>query len=209
MGRKRKKDGKIMCFYLRKDVYENLSKRRNMSDVVEEALDFVFEGHMAVIRRREEYEQLRRSYSDLQNEFENQKKENNRLKKKVEKQERELEKLKSKKEVLSKLGKNSREIQMIVDSVAEHLDEGKTWAAVMMDINIMGVGDQIDILQKLFYKNHGDREWLSRYIPWKLVKGDKGEGYVDYILKPNKKDAKERKTQKWGLCYENFENCSD
>ncbi len=188
MGRKRKKDGVIFSVYISKELYQKLKKYNSVSrsDLVENALKFILNGHDEVLKLTRELEIKNDKLKVISEERSRLEKENERLQKKIERLEKENEELKAKwkgQTTLKKYDQKSMEIKAIAERLLEHIEEGKTWREVAKEAGFIFPGDQIDILKKVFQKE--GYSFKSEFIPgWKLTEGaNTAQGYFGYIFK--------------------------
>ena len=187
MGRNRKKDGVIFSVYISKELYQKLKKYNSVSrsDLVENALKFILNGHDEVLKLTRELEIKNDKLKVISDEKSRLEKENERLQKKIEKLEKENEELRAKwkgQTTLKKYEQKSMEIKAIAERISRYIEEGKTWREVAKEAGFILPGDQIDILKKVFQKE--GYSFKSEFIPgWKLTEGNTTLGYFGYIFK--------------------------
>ena len=188
MGRKRKKDGVIFSVYISKELYQKLKKYNSVSrsDLIENALKFILNGHDEVFKLTRELEIKNDKLKVISEEKSRLERENEKLQKKIERLEKENEELKAKwkgQTTLKKYDQKSMEIKAIAERLIEHIEVGKTWREVAKEAGFIFPGDQLDILKKVFQKE--GCSFKSEFIPgWKLTEGaNTTQGYFGYIFK--------------------------
>ena len=193
MVRPKRRDAEPITLNLDREILtwlkEHKSEHQSLSLFVDDLLRAVIKGPAQQLSKQSaQLADLQAELKVLREEKERLEKENERLKKQVTKLTVEVEKWRKKwdgQKTLDKWTKKQNELKQLVDMVLPHLEEGKRWREVMEELEILEMGAQVDILNKLFIRSGGNEEYLpSKYLRgWVLERTEMYSGVVEYKLR--------------------------